>query len=574
MSRTYLAHAMYRWPPSIAEKYVSTILWPFAIKYANEIFNNFHFDSTGLTPTTSFAKTRVSKPLLHDLHTFGCPAFVLNSALQSGNKIPRWSDRAMSGIYLGRSPQHADNVSLILNLRTGHVSPQFHVVFDDDFTTVEALASNSDPDNWEFLCKAKIELDEANQVENSDLWHFDATDSATVDLNINEMATSILLPTNASSPPVSSISVEVTHPQDSTMSSEASEGVGSSANEGASSDSVLEPFNFVDLRQAGLRRSNRVRSNRTRIAAALTSLLFCPPSLSHLTNYFPVSFVARFFHHEEFVNMNADNTVNSLNPLAFTATAGDNEVCIKLPDAPDFIRAMLVKVKDHTERGHWVLRTRASIGDQKTIRTVWSFKRKRAPDGSLLKYKARLCVNGATQVHDANYWNTYAPVVSWLAVRLMFILSVIEGWYSQSIDFTLAFPQAEVEIPVFVEIPVDVHLPDADRETHVLELKKKLYGMRQASSQWAFFLERGMRSRGFTTSAIDQCVFLKRDCVVLVYVDDCLLFHKAAEGVDERISSTADEFDITREGSIDKYLGVNVKWNNDGTIEFNQFFFY
>ena len=37
------------------------------------------------------------------------------------------------GIYVGRSPSHASNVALILNPRTGHVSPQFHVVFDDDF---------------------------------------------------------------------------------------------------------------------------------------------------------------------------------------------------------------------------------------------------------------------------------------------------------------------------------------------------------------------------------------------------------------------------------------------------------
>ena len=34
---------------------------------------------------------------------------------------------------------------LILNLRTGHLSPQFHVVFDDDFSTVPSLSSDSEP---------------------------------------------------------------------------------------------------------------------------------------------------------------------------------------------------------------------------------------------------------------------------------------------------------------------------------------------------------------------------------------------------------------------------------------------
>ena len=35
-----------------------------------------------------------------------------------------------SGIYLGHSPYHIGSVALVLNPETGHVSPQFHVVFD------------------------------------------------------------------------------------------------------------------------------------------------------------------------------------------------------------------------------------------------------------------------------------------------------------------------------------------------------------------------------------------------------------------------------------------------------------
>ena len=184
--------------------------------------------------------------------------------------------------------------------------------------------------------------------------------------------------------------------------------------------------------------------------------------------------------------MNADNTINSINLLVFAASAADNEVyhmgsMLKQPDASELIiKAMLIEVTDHTSRRHWVLRDRTSIADHTTIRSVWSFKRKRVPDGTLLKYKARLCVNGATQVYGVNYSNIYAPVVSWLAVRLMFILSVIEGWHSESIDFTLAFPQADVELPMFMEIPIGVEIPGADRTTHVLELKKNLYGMKQA----------------------------------------------------------------------------------------------
>ena len=38
-------------------------------------------------------------------------------------------------MYLGVSPQHAGSIGCILNPSTGHVSPQFHVVYDELFTT-------------------------------------------------------------------------------------------------------------------------------------------------------------------------------------------------------------------------------------------------------------------------------------------------------------------------------------------------------------------------------------------------------------------------------------------------------
>jgi hypothetical protein len=53
--------------------------------------------------------------------------------------ILQWEPRVRMGIYVGRSPAHASNVALILNPRTGHVSPQFHVVCNDDFTIVQFL---------------------------------------------------------------------------------------------------------------------------------------------------------------------------------------------------------------------------------------------------------------------------------------------------------------------------------------------------------------------------------------------------------------------------------------------------
>ena len=63
------------------------------------------------------------------------------------------------GIYVGRSPSHASNVGLILNPHTGHVSPQFHVVYDNDFTTVPYLRSVDVPPHWAKLVEASSHLE-------------------------------------------------------------------------------------------------------------------------------------------------------------------------------------------------------------------------------------------------------------------------------------------------------------------------------------------------------------------------------------------------------------------------------
>ena len=55
------------------------------------------------------------------------------------------------GIYLGLTPAHAANVALVLNPKTGLVSPQFHVVFNDNFTTVPHLWKGTFPPNWNNL---------------------------------------------------------------------------------------------------------------------------------------------------------------------------------------------------------------------------------------------------------------------------------------------------------------------------------------------------------------------------------------------------------------------------------------
>ena len=147
-----LAHGQHFWPEAVNKS-----LWPFALKAASRSLNRFNLDKNGLSPEEKLAGIAINKEICNE-HPLFCPVFVLDKNLQSGlSGIPKWNPRANTGIYLGHSPDHASNVALVLNLATGLVSPQYHVVFDDHFSTVDYLCSKKQPSNWEQLCKYHTE---------------------------------------------------------------------------------------------------------------------------------------------------------------------------------------------------------------------------------------------------------------------------------------------------------------------------------------------------------------------------------------------------------------------------------
>ena len=65
--------------------------------------------------------------------------YVLKPALQDGKKIPKWQPRARLGMFVGMSQCHSSLAPLILNVATGKISPQYHVVFDNAFSTVPSI---------------------------------------------------------------------------------------------------------------------------------------------------------------------------------------------------------------------------------------------------------------------------------------------------------------------------------------------------------------------------------------------------------------------------------------------------
>ena len=186
---------------------------------------------------------------------------------------------------------------------------------------------------------------------------------------------------------------------------------------------------------------------------------------------------------------------------------------------------MVKEIRSHEDGDHWTKIERSSMpADTKTIMSIWSFKRKRYPSGQLNKHKARICAHGGMQTWGQNYWETYAPVVNWASIILLLSIAKIHNLPSKGIDFVLAFPQADLEVPVYMEMPMGfVSEDDKKRGKYVLRLNKSLYGLKQASYNWFEKLKSGLCSRDFVQSQVDPCVFLGDGCIVLTYVDDVII---------------------------------------------------
>ena len=145
--RTSLLNMAHKWP-----KMITMNLWLYAMCMANEIMISTPTKLKDKSLQELFSRVDVALKIKH-FHTFGCPMYVLDNLLQGQHSIPKWNKRARLGIYLGPSPNHSRSAHLILNLRTGHISPQYHVKHGNFFQTVGEKESNFDSPmmDWKHL---------------------------------------------------------------------------------------------------------------------------------------------------------------------------------------------------------------------------------------------------------------------------------------------------------------------------------------------------------------------------------------------------------------------------------------
>ena len=85
-TRTSMLYAMNKW-----KKMVIINLWPYAMRHANHVANTMPRKGKELSPLELFSGVQIAPKLRH-FHAFGCPMYMLDNVLQSGQGAPKWKE--------------------------------------------------------------------------------------------------------------------------------------------------------------------------------------------------------------------------------------------------------------------------------------------------------------------------------------------------------------------------------------------------------------------------------------------------------------------------------------------------
>ena len=135
----------------------------------------------------------------------------------------------------------------------------------------------------------------------------------------------------------------------------------------------------------------------------------------------------------------------------------------------------------HVKNKNWKIIPRSEVPASATVvPSIWALRCKQdLTTNEITKYKACLNLYSGKQEFGVNYFDTYAPVITWFAVRLMLMFGIVNSWALRQVNFIMAYPQVPIEMPVYMNLPPGIDTTLGDSKDYVLFLLNNLYGQKQ-----------------------------------------------------------------------------------------------
>ncbi|CAI7742740.1 unnamed protein product [Closterium sp. NIES-54] len=163
-----------------------------------------------------------------------------------------------------------------------------------------------------------------------------------------------------------------------------------------------------------------------------------------------------------------------------------------------------------------------------------------------------------TQREGIDYFATYSPAACLPTLRILLDLGARWDWEIHSLDVSNAFLKGELHERIFLEHPVG--FPHPFPPGTVWELKRPVYGLKQAPHKWHAKLASTLHSLGFSTSSSDPSLFICTSfyrLYILAYVDDLVLL------AEDSANLATVKKDL---GELRHYLGMEIRRNRAACI--------
>nr|BAH79981.1 putative unclassified retrotransposon protein [Oryza sativa Indica Group] len=250
---------------------------------------------------------------------------------------------------------------------------------------------------------------------------------------------------------------------------------------------------------------------------------------------------------------------------AFVASFEPKDVSHALTEE-SWINAMHEELENFERNKVWTLVEPPS--GHNIIGTKWVFKNKQNEDGLIVRNKARLVAQVFTQVEGLDFDETFAPVATIEAIRLLLAFAASKGFKLYQRDVKSAFLNGFIQDEVYVKQPPGFENPDFPN--HVFKLSKALYGLKQAPRTWYDRLKNFLLAKGFTMGKVDKTLFvLKRgdnQLFVQIYVDDIIFGCSTHALVVDFAETIRREFEMSMMGELSYFLGLQIKQTPQGTF--------
>ena len=547
-------------------------LWPYAIRMANEAINespNMQ-DVDQNSPLQIYTGSQVNINPKHWV-PFGCPAYVLTEELQDSKQIyNKWKPRSKIGIYLGRSPMHGRNVALVLNSTTGLVSAQFHVDFDEGFQTLEKY--NNLDHTWISLAGFTRYKDVSTTSRELDTYQQGVTTDKPSQGGgrKRKRASDPVTPVNSSGKST---------PEAAQLQQQNK--IRKTQNKSVSYSQQVQPSRLFEETPPSIEAGGGEQPKQGAVDSSTDggpqgATPICDEAMSREAGVSEDPEGVEIFSHATYLE--GQTTFDNYNEIYAMKSTSDPDTlyyheAMKEPDADKFNEAMDFEWEDQMGNGNFQMMLKSEVPQgAKILPSVWQMKRKRdVSTGEIKRYKARLNLDGSRMEYGVDYQLTYAPVAKWHTIRLAMVLAILHDWRTVQIDYVLAFPQAPIEKEMYMKLPKGLKLVN-DEKDYVLKVKRNVYGQKQAGRVWnKYLVDKLTNEVGFTQSEVDECLFYRGNSLYVLYTDDSIILAPTTEETEEVIADIkAAGLNITVEGDLQDFLGVNIQREGDNMIRLSQ----